>query len=194
MLSPSPSISSATEASQNGSRFGPANPSVSRVVTVLPTYLASAVRRYLQSNGHGWVAAITMSFLDTLSFGNKLGSMMSLEIMSNKVERVASVLFDVSVELAGEHRYLILPTGLRILPSPDLVLRGCKRDVILEVFGRDITTAIMASPAYKEEAEQGNPLTECVTMTISNKAKDGAVINLSLDEKEGFRVKAKLYD
>lgn len=147
----------------------------------------------MQGSGSGWVAAVTMSFLDVSSFGNKLGSMMSLEITSNKVERLASTLFNAPTELTNEHRYLILPTGLRILPSPDFVLRGCKRDVILEVFGHDIDKAIKASPAFREEAEQGNPLTECVSMTISHAAEDGAVINLSLDEREGFRVKVKLY-
>ncbi|KID83763.1 hypothetical protein MGU_08954 [Metarhizium guizhouense ARSEF 977] len=134
-----------------------------------------------------------MSFLDVSTFGNKLGSMMSLEITSNKVERLANWLFDAPVESMDKHRYLILPTGLRIIPSTDLVLRGCKRDVIPEVFGFDLHNAIKASPAYKEEAEQGNPLTECVTMTISHRASDGAIINLSLDEKEAFRVKGKLY-
>ena len=119
---------------------------------------------------------------------------MSLRIMSNKVERLANVLFDVTLESTEGHRYLIQATGLRVIPSPDLVLRGCKRDAILEVFGPDINTAIKASPAYREEAEQGNPLTECVSMTIASRAEDGAVINLSLDEKEGVRVKVKLYD
>ena len=62
------------------------------------------------------------------------------------------------------------------------------------MFGHETGAAIKASPAYKEEVEQGTPLTECVSMTISQRAEDGAVINLSLDEKLGFRVKAKLYN
>jgi hypothetical protein len=170
------------------------NPAVLKVTAVFPTFIAGAIRKYsTQSGGNTWAAAITMSFLDVSTFGNKLGSMMSLEITSNKVERLANWLFDAPVESMDKHRYPILPTGLRIIPSTDLVLRGCKRDVIPEVFGFDLHNAIKASPAYKEEAEQGNPLTECVTMTISHRASDGAIINLSLDEKEAFRVKGKLY-
>ncbi|PSN59587.1 hypothetical protein BS50DRAFT_507975 [Corynespora cassiicola Philippines] len=119
---------------------------------------------------------------------------MSLEITSNKVERLASELFDVHIESTGGHRYLIFPSGLRVIPSPDLILRGCKRHAMLEWLGHDIDTAIRTSPAFKEEAEQGNPLTECISMTISNRATESAVINLSLDEKEGVRIRKKLYE
>ncbi|KJZ69955.1 hypothetical protein HIM_10647 [Hirsutella minnesotensis 3608] len=183
------------EISARASRFDLSNPAVLRITTVFPTYTAGAITRYrMPNNGNSWVAAVTMSFLDVSSFGNKLGSMMSIEITSNKVERLANILFDAPLESMDNNRYLILPTGLRILPSPDLVLRGCKRHVILEIFGRDIYNAITASPAYKEEAEQGNPLTECVTMMISCQACNGAVIHLSLDEKEAIRVKDKLYE
>ncbi|KAM4061496.1 hypothetical protein HRG_007311 [Hirsutella rhossiliensis] len=134
-----------------------------------------------------------MSFFDGSSFGDKLGSMMSLEVTSNKVERLANNLFDAPVESMDKNRYLVLPTGLRIIPGADLILRGCKRHVILDVFGHDIYNAVNASRAYKEEAEQGNPLTECVTMTISHRADDGAIINLSLDEREALRIKHKLF-
>lgn len=96
----------------------------------------------MPNNESSWMAAVTMSFLDVSSFGNKLGSMMSLEITSNKVERLANTLFDAPVESMDEYRYLILSTGLRIIPSKDLVLRGCKRDAILEIFGRDIYTTL----------------------------------------------------
>ncbi|KAL2129657.1 hypothetical protein VTI74DRAFT_7491 [Chaetomium olivicolor] len=182
-------------AEQSSSRFNLGNPPVLRVSALFPTFLAGAIRRYSPTGGgSAWTAAITMSFPDVSSLGNKFGSMMSLEITSNKVERLASILFDVGIESTDEHRYLIQPTGLRVIPSPDLVLRGCRRDVILDVFGHDVETAIKASPAYREEAEQGNPLTECVSMTISHRAKDGAVINLSLDQKEGVRVRVKLYE
>jgi hypothetical protein len=182
-------------AKQSSSRFYLGNPPVLRVSSLFPTFLAGAIRRYSPNgSGSAWTAAITMSFPDISSFGNKIGSMMSLEITSNKVERLASTLFGAAIESTDEYRYLIQPTGLRVIPCPDLVLRGCRRDVISEVFGHDVETAIKASPAYREEAEQGNPLTECVTMTVSNRAEDGAVINLSLDQKEGVRVRMKLYE
>ncbi|KAK4107116.1 hypothetical protein N656DRAFT_683942, partial [Canariomyces notabilis] len=181
-------------AEQSSSRFNLGNPPVLRVSALFPTFLAGAIRRYSPNGGgSAWTAAITMSFPDISSFGNKIGSMMSLEITSNKVERLASMLFGAGIESTDENRYLIQATGLRVIPCPDLVLRGCRRDVISEVFGHDVETAIKASPGYREEAEQGNPLTECVTMTVSHRAKDGAVINLSLDQKEGVRVRMKLY-
>lgn len=169
------------------------NPPILKVTPVLPPYLAGAIQRYERA-GNPWLAAITMTFFDASSFGNKLGSMMSLRIKGNKVERLANMLFNAPVESTDEHRYLLMPSGLRAIPTSDFVLRGCNRDVIAEVFGKNIANAIKASPAFKEEAEQGEPLTECVSMTISCRVNEGAVINLSLDEKEGYRVKAKLYD
>lgn len=182
-------------AEESISRFILGKPPVLRVSALFPAFLAGAIRRYSPNDGgNAWTAAITMSFPDVSSVGNKFGSMMSLEITSNKVQRLASTLFDVGIESTNEHRYLIQPTGLRVIPGPDLVLRGCRRDVILDVFGHDVETAIKASPAYREEAEQGYPLTECVTMTISHRAEDGAMINLSLDQKEGVRVRVKLYE
>ncbi|KAI8647965.1 hypothetical protein NCS56_01548200 [Fusarium sp. Ph1] len=198
-ISPSPaalanSPSTSTEPWQSSSHFIVENPPILKVAAVFPRYLAQAIRKYQQSPGTPWVAAITMTFLDGSSFGNKLGSMMSLEIMKNKVERLADMLFGAEIESTDEHRYLILPTGLRVLSTSDLILRGCKRDVIAKVFGEDIANAIKASLAFKEEHDQGNPLTECVSMSISRLSNDGAVINLSLDEREGVRVKAKLYE
>ncbi|KAK4243092.1 hypothetical protein C7999DRAFT_45019 [Corynascus novoguineensis] len=111
-----------------------------------------------------------MSFLDISSFGNKIGSMISLEITSNKVKRLTSILFGAGIESTDE-----------VIPCPDLVLQGYRRDVISEVFSHDIKTIIKASPAYREEAEQGNPLIEYVSMIVSYRAKDRAIINLSLD-------------
>jgi len=73
---------------------------------------------------------------------------MSLEVTNNKVERLASELFDVHIESTNEYRYLIVPTGLRVIPSPDFILRGCKRHKILEWLGCDIEIAIKASPAF----------------------------------------------
>lgn len=161
---------------------------------MFPTYLAGAIQKFQQGPGDPWLAAITMSFLDVSSFGNKLGSMMSLGIMGNKVERLANLLFGACIESTEGHRYLALPSGLRVIPSPDLVLRGCNRDVLVDVFGKVVADAIKESPAFKEEADQGNPLTECVTMTISCRVDQGAVMNLSLADRDGYQIKAKLYD
>ncbi|CAI6040928.1 unnamed protein product [Clonostachys chloroleuca] len=175
------------------SHFELGNPPVLRIATVFPRFVAGAIA-IMKSDEGAWTAAITMSFLDASSFGNKLGCMMSLQITSNKIERLASELFDAHIEATGEHRYLVLPNGLRVIPSPDFTLRGCRRHVISQSLGQDIEKAVKTSQAFKEEAEQGNPLTECVTMTISHRAEDGAVINLSLDEKEGVRIRRKLYE
>ena len=120
--------------------------------------------------------------------------MMSLKVASNKVEHLAGTLFGTHTEVTGDHRCVVLPNGARITPSPDLVLRGCRRDVLQEAFGVEVEAAVRANPLYQKEALQGHVVTECVTMTIEDRAENGAVIHMTLDEKEAFRIKGKLYD
>lgn len=184
-------ITEPTNTVPNDSRFIITDPPAFRLSTVFPPLLAEAIKKqHLRS---GWSAAITMSFLDYLRYDKRLGSMMSLEVMSDKADYLAWPLFGTHIASVNEHRYLVMPTGIKIMVSAEATLRGCRREAILEVFGEEIDKAVKASPAYKQEAEQGNPLTECVTMIVSNRASDGAVINLILEETWGVKLKDDLY-
>lgn len=66
-----------------------------------------------------------MLFFDAESFGGNLGSMMSLEIASNKVKYFTKQLFGAHIKSKNEDRYYILPFGLRITPFPEIILQGC---------------------------------------------------------------------
>lgn len=178
------------------------NPNALKLNKVFPVPIAEAIRRNRQSHdgesGGTWAAALEMTFFDSFAFNDKLGAMMSLEVASHKVQHLADKLFGVSVEStdgngSDGNRYLLLPSQVRVVPTPDLVLRGCKREVLSEVFGLEITKAIQKSLAYEEEAMQGHPLTECVSMTITHRASDGAVINLSLHERYALDIMAEMY-
>lgn len=120
--------------------------------------------------------------------------MMSLEIASNKARRYASILFGVELEIHGNFRYIILPNGTKINPCPEFILRGSRRSIIMEEFGADASKSLEACQSFKDEVDQGIQVTDCVTMTISNKVEDGAFINLYLDDKESLRLKEKLYE
>lgn len=179
---------------QDNVSFVASDPSVHRLKDVFPSSLAGSVRRIPPKSGTGiWTAAITMSFVDVGTMGNRLGSMMSIEIASNKAQRFASILFGVEIESHGNYRYIILPNGTKISPNPDFVLRGSRRDIISKEFG-DASKSLEACPTFRNEDDQGIQVTDCVTMTISNNVADGAFINLYLDDRESLRLKEKLYE
>jgi hypothetical protein len=46
---------------------------------------------------------------------------------------------------------------------------------------------------FKQEAEEGNKLTECVLVVILERPHDRLIINLSLGNEEGNRIRKKLY-
>lgn len=172
--------------------FSMESPNILQIVSLFPSYLAEAIKTYA-SDWDTCAGAVTMSFPDISSLKKKFGSIMSLEIEPNKVERLALELFNTHIESDTVQRYILLPTGVRITPTSDLVLRGCDRCVIRAIFGAEIHTAITSSPVYKEELKKGRNLTETVTMTISHNLDHGAVINLTLGEKEGLWLKTSLF-
>lgn len=148
---------------QHNVSFVASDPSVHRLKDVFPSSLASSVIRIPPKSGTGmWTAAITMSFVDVGSIGNRLGSMMSIEIASNKAQRFASILFGVEIEGNGNYRYIILPNGTKISPDPDFVLRGSRRDIISEEFG-EASKSLEACPTFRNEDDQGIQVTDCVT-------------------------------
>lgn len=168
--------------------FDVSHPAVYSVQSTFPGRFFETFRRDEKSNTVG----ITMSFLKSAAFGSELGCMMSIEIMAKEVEGLAKVLFGADIVTKGNHRYFIRGDGLEISPSPDIVLRGCLRNVQREWFGFDTAKAIQGIASHKAE-RQDNHRTQCVSMTISHDATSTAFLNFVLAEKEGFRLRGRLY-
>lgn len=170
------------------------DPTVTRLHEVFPDYFASAVVRIpAQGTSTLWHAGLTMTFLNSSLFGSKIGCMTSINIVANRVQRIAKQLFDIDVEISGADRYLTTTSGLRIIPSPDFVLRGALRSQLAEVLGSSWSTAIKSSPAYQEDERRGEPRAEVLSMTISHRALDPGVLNITVDEKSAFRLKNMLF-
>lgn len=119
---------------------------------------------------------------------------MTIDIMDNKVEHLASVLFGVHLETNAGLRYVYLPGGAKILPNPNFTIRGCLPDQIRSTFGSEIHHGIVANPDYQDEVKQGYSRTDCVSMLISQEASNGATFLLSLAPMEGTEIKNRLYD
>src|SRR2546423_12411297 len=118
---------------------------------------------------------------------------MSLDYHQSKWEYRAMALFKVHVESVGQVRYLIAKEGPKLIPNPEMTLKGAQDDAIIRVFGPEIYTAIKASRMRKKELEEGNHVTECVSMIFTSRSDEGAIINLSLGLKGGAQIQNKLY-
>jgi hypothetical protein len=153
--------------------------------------MCSAIRRdTVQSEGSTCLkAAVTMDF----PFNGLVDCLMSLAISPSKVEYLAMALFGVHVESAGQVRYVVLKEGLKIIPNPDMTLKGTRDDAIISVLGKEIYEGIRASRMRGKELEEGNRITECVSMMLTSRPDEGAIINLSLGLKGGSRIQSKLY-
>jgi hypothetical protein len=167
------------------------NASLRDIADVFEQYICGAVRRdKVESGGTTyWVAAVTMDF----PHQGLVDCLMSVAIQQNKVEFLAMALFKVHVESVGEVRYVVLNGGVKLLPNPEITLKGVLDEAIISVFGPKIYEAITASRMRKMEREEGTHVTECVSMMLTSNPVEGAIINLSLDVKEGAQIQNKLY-
>lgn len=163
--------------------------SVEGLADVFGPYLCGAIRRDTVDNGASLKAAVTMDFpLDGL-----VDCLKSLAIQQNKVEYLAFALFNVHVESEGRVRYVMLNEGAKLIPNPEMTLKGARDDAILRILGVEIHEAIKTSRMRKKELEEGNLVTECVSMIFTDRSDEGAVINLSLGLKGGAQIQNKLY-
>ncbi|KAA8652767.1 uncharacterized protein ATNIH1004_001672 [Aspergillus tanneri] len=165
--------------------------SLQGIADIFDQYMCSAIRKDRDQCGESTClkAAVTMDF----PFDGLVDCLMSLAIDQSKVEYLAMALFNLHVESAGQVRYLILNEGAKVIPNPDITLKGVLDDAIIRILGPDIHSAIRASRMRRKELEEGNRVTECVSMIITNKANEGAIINLSLGLKDGAQIQNKLY-
>jgi len=134
-------------------------------------------------------AAVTMDF----PFEGLVDCLMSLAIHQSKVEYLAGALFKVHVESVGDVQYVVLNEGVRLTPNPEVTLKGVLDESIIRVFGPEIHRAITASRMRKKELEEGNHITECVSMILTRNSDEGAIINVALDLKGGAQIRNKIY-
>jgi hypothetical protein len=163
-------------------------------VDVFPEYMSGAIRKdTVQIDGLMCLrAAVTMNF-PYYPLG-QVHCLMTLAIMSNKVEYLAMTLFNVHVESASHVRYVVLPGGVRLLPNPEITLQGCQTEAIAKLFGPEVDGAVKASPVRRQEVKQETRATGCVSMTITRSSNEGAFINLNLGLTEGSEIRDKLYN
>lgn len=167
------------------------NASLQGIADVFDEYMCGAIRRDTVRSGGttSLKAAVTMVF----PYPGLVDCLMSLAIHQNEVECLAMALFNVRVESVGEVRHAVLNERVRLTPNPEITLKGVLDEAIIRVFGPEIHRAITASRMRKKELEEGNYVTECVSMILTSSSGEGAIINLSLDMIGGARIQNKIY-
>jgi hypothetical protein len=155
---------------------------------ILPRDLSNAVKRHPHpKNANTLVAAIGMSF------PNNVECQMALEITPDKLQHYALALFGVRLETAAGLRYICIG-GAQVLPAPRFTLRGCKADIIPDTFGPEVSDAIQSSATYRDDVVKNHlDDTHSVSMLISQRADEVAVLFLSLGLYLGTRIREKLY-
>lgn len=154
---------------------------------LFPEYLAGAVQRYDTTPK---TAAVTIRFP-----ANSIGDVncgMFIEVLPNKVERLASLLFNAHLETNGNMRELILPGGLCVIPTK---LQGSPPESFTNVFGSTMAAAIESAPYRKIEVSESGPrvATRCVTMSECSDASKGALIMVALGRREASKIYEKLF-
>lgn len=124
----------------------------------------------------------------------RIGCLMSLSILPNKVQNVAKELFGTNIEIDGDIWYVTQENGGRLLAGADLHLQGAQDNAIKKLLGNAVYTAIDESPIRREEIREVILATSCVTLIITRWHKDGGVLNLNLEVGEGFGLKRLLFD
>lgn len=154
---------------------------------LFPEYLAGAIKRLDTAPK---TAAVTIQFpVNSIADVN---CAMFIEVLPNKVERLASLLFNAHLETNGNVRELILPGGLCVIPTQ---LQGSPPESVTKVFGATTAAALESAPYRKVEVSEAGPraATRCVTMTQCSDSKKGAIISVALGRREASKIYEKLF-
>lgn len=165
------------------------NASLQGIAKTFDPYMSGAIRKISHQNDTVSTAAVTMAFPPWAL----LDCLMSLDVLPSKVQYLAMALFKVRVEGEGQVRFVSLKDGVRLVPNPELTLKGVQDEAISEVFGAEIHQAITACRMRKKELREGNNATECVSMILTSNYNEGAILNLALGLEEGIRIRRLLY-
>jgi hypothetical protein len=169
------------------------NASLAAATRLFPLDLSDSIKRIPDPKSeNNLVAAISMTFPEPPVL-DKQGCHMSLEVTSDKIQYLAQEIFGRRLETNAGLRYVCFADGGKILPNPNLTLKGCRRSIHQNIFGFKVSHAITTSPGYQDEAKQWRQCTDCVSMVISAEADLGAFIYLSLGVYEGIQIKKELF-
>jgi hypothetical protein len=116
----------------------------------------------------------------------------TMEVLPNKVQRLASLLYNANLETNGRVRELLNPGGLKIVATQ---MQGSSPQSVIDVFGPEIANALESAPYRKNEVQLGGIAapTRCVTMSEFSDSERGAIISLTLGRRAASQIYEKLF-
>ncbi|KAH6952366.1 hypothetical protein BKA56DRAFT_505242 [Ilyonectria sp. MPI-CAGE-AT-0026] len=159
--------------------------------TLFKGELYNSIERDLDPHGSGYTAAISMVFT-YYSWGT--ACVMALDIAPDMASYFAREWFDVPFRTKSGARYLSFANGSsQVSASTDFLLKGCHHKAMASAFSEEIIQAIVMNPFYTDETQQHRLSTDSISMKITGKAEERAIIYLSLNLLFGTSIKAKLF-
>lgn len=156
------------------------NPMLERTASMFSSYFRGAISTL------GDTANISITFYDHLPDG-----IFSLAVLPNKVPFVANELFGLNVEIDGDLRY-IQTDGSKLVPTTKIMLQGARKEAISRLFGEEIARAINVNPIRIREVKHGLRAS-CVTMEITDNAREDAYVRISMEQMELFHIYTTLF-
>ncbi|KAH8704293.1 hypothetical protein GQ44DRAFT_716923 [Phaeosphaeriaceae sp. PMI808] len=160
---------------------------------LFPVEFMDSIQRIPDSRLPDTLVADISMFLQNGYIRDHFGCQMEIGIAKEKIAHYAKILFNVEVEAKDGVRYIRYPGGGKIEPDPWIKLRACQRDAISDVFGAEVDLGFSSAPIYQREEREARGRTDGVSMTISNREKEGGKITLFMGEWHAFNIKKKLY-
>jgi hypothetical protein len=180
MADPRASLHNTIEPTRTPNQQTASNPASERTASMFSSYLRSAISTL------GNTANISITFYNHLPDG-----IFSLAVLPNKVPYVANELFGSNIEIDGELRYIQVD-GSKLVPTTKIMLQGARKEAISRIFGEEIARAINVNPIRNREIKHGLRAS-CVTMEITDKARDDAYVRISMEMMELFQIYKSLF-
>lgn len=92
-------------------------------------------------------------------------SFLKVAIYPSKVPYLAKELFGVDIDFEDGRMFLRFDNGASAQIDA-LKLTGAKHECLEKCLGRELTTAVRSSCTYSKELARGEPLTDCVSLTV----------------------------
>ncbi|KAI1281830.1 hypothetical protein F5Y07DRAFT_395680 [Xylaria sp. FL0933] len=135
---------------------------VSKAQNILPDHLLRALDNRYSIEQETFLAPVEMSYENTDT------SLLTLTILSDHVERIATRLFDVQFQVIDGARYVSLG---KFDIEPRTITR-CPTSVLAPSLGEKLTQAVLASPTFAKDSFERPNETRAVSIRISKNRSD----------------------
>lgn len=166
--------------------------SIPGLLSIIPPFLSSAVRRDGNETNGELRAAVTMNF--PTGRQQDTPCLITFAITDEKVESIALKLYNAHLERDGRKRFIYYDGDTRKARiGPQFTLQECTVEAIPQIFGPIINAGNCSSPPRLVEVRTGSHITQTVQMSEFHNVGDGAIITVVLNSTHASQIFEQLY-